>query len=432
MLTGVVDEHGATGNAAAIPGYTVAGKTGTAQKPGPNGVHDRASTSRRSSAWCRSRSRGSSCSSTVDEPHGAIFGGVVAAPAFAQIAKFDLQYLGVPPDLAATLTPSPGARHRASFPRDAPRPSDRGARPDRGRERGVRSRSPTSPTTRAPSRPGALFFCVPGRRVDGHDLAGDAVARGAAALVVERVVDAPCRSSSSRACARRCRPPPSRFFGDPSRELDVAAVTGTNGKTTTAFLLARDPRRGRPPARAADEHRAPRRRRAAADGLNTPESIDLQRLFREMLDAGDRSCVMEATSIAAAKGRLGGTRFAVLVFTNLTQDHLDFHGTMEEYFAAKRALFDAGRARGRERRRRVGRAARGRAAASARTFTPDDDLDGDRPRAARPLQPRERARCRRGGARARRRRGGDPRRASRRSPACPAGSSRSRRGSRSR
>jgi UDP-N-acetylmuramoyl-L-alanyl-D-glutamate--2,6-diaminopimelate ligase len=74
-------------------------------------------------------------------------------------------------------------------------------------------------------------------------------------------------------------------------------------------------------------------------GLNTPEAIDLQRLFRDMLDAGDRSCVIEATSIAQAKGRLRGTRFAVLVFTNLTQDHLDFHGSMEAYFEAKRALF---------------------------------------------------------------------------------------------
>ena len=74
-------------------------------------------------------------------------------------------------------------------------------------------------------------------------------------------------------------------------------------------------------------------------GLNTPESIDLQRLFSEMLDRGNRACVMEATSMASAKGRLDGTRFAVLVFTNLTQDHLDFHGTMEEYFESKRRLF---------------------------------------------------------------------------------------------
>jgi UDP-N-acetylmuramoyl-L-alanyl-D-glutamate--2,6-diaminopimelate ligase len=74
-------------------------------------------------------------------------------------------------------------------------------------------------------------------------------------------------------------------------------------------------------------------------GLNTPESIDLQRLFRQMIAAGDRACVMEATSMASVKGRLDGTRFAVLVFTNLTQDHLDFHGTMEDYFESKRRLF---------------------------------------------------------------------------------------------
>src|SRR5204863_4458300 len=73
--------------------------------------------------------------------------------------------------------------------------------------------------------------------------------------------------------------------------------------------------------------------------LNTPEAIDLQRLFREMLDAGHDTCVMEATSIASSKGRLEGTRLAVLVFTNLSQDHLDFHGTMADYFEAKRRLF---------------------------------------------------------------------------------------------
>src|SRR5207247_7397698 len=78
---------------------------------------------------------------------------------------------------------------------------------------------------------------------------------------------------------------------------------------------------------------------ARAVGLNTPESIDLQRLFRQMLDDGNGSCVMEATSMASVKGRLDGTRFAVLVFTNLTQDHLDFHGTMDDYFEAKRRLF---------------------------------------------------------------------------------------------
>jgi UDP-N-acetylmuramoyl-L-alanyl-D-glutamate--2,6-diaminopimelate ligase len=129
------------------------------------------------------------------------------------------------------------------------------------------------------------------------------------------------------------------FFGDPSREFDVVAVTGTSGKTTTVFLVhAILAAAGRRPAmlssierRVGDQVLEP--------SLNTPEAIDLQRLFRRMIDAGDDSCVMEATSIASSKGRLDGTRFAVLVFTNLSQDHLDFHGTMDDYFDAKRRLF---------------------------------------------------------------------------------------------
>jgi UDP-N-acetylmuramoyl-L-alanyl-D-glutamate--2,6-diaminopimelate ligase len=188
--------------------------------------------------------------------------------------------------------------------------------------------------------PGALFFCIKGANVDGHDLAGEAVAAGAAALVVERQVDADAPQVLVPSVRAALGPAAARFFGDPSRELTVAAVTGTNGKTTTAFLLDSilDAAGRRPALLTNIERRVGGATRPT--GLNTPESIDLQRLFREMLDAGDRSCVMEATSIAGTQGRLAGTRFAVLVFTNLTQDHLDFHGTMEEYFEAKRALFD--------------------------------------------------------------------------------------------
>jgi cell division protein FtsI/penicillin-binding protein 2 len=99
MLTNVVDEHGATGNAAAIQGYTVAGKTGTAQKPGPNGYTTGKYVASFVGMVPVSKPR-LVVLVTVDEPHGAIFGGVVAAPAFAQIAKFDLQYLNIPPDVA--------------------------------------------------------------------------------------------------------------------------------------------------------------------------------------------------------------------------------------------------------------------------------------------------------------------------------------------
>ncbi len=226
--------------------------------------------------------------------------------------------------------------------------------------------------TRAVS-PGALFFCVPGVKADGHDLAGAAVAAGAVALVVERPLDAPVPQLVVPSVRAAMPPAANAFFGAPSYELDVAAVTGTNGKTTTAFLLhAILTAAGRRPGLLTNIER-----RVGGEsvplGLNTPEAIDLQRLLRAMLDAGDRSCAMEATSIAASHGRLAGTRLAVLVFTNLTQDHLDFHGTMEDYFAAKRALFD-------QAERAVVNVgdAWGRRLADelpgARTFTPQDDL----------------------------------------------------------
>ncbi len=222
---------------------------------------------------------------------------------------------------------------------------------------------------------GSLFFCIKGANVDGHDLAGAAVSAGAVALVVERQVDVDAPQVVVASVRATMGPAAARFFGDPSRELEIAAVTGTNGKTTTAFLLHSIlESAGRHPGLLTNiERRIGGESRPT--GLNTPEAIDLQRLFRAMLDAGDRSCAMEATSIAGAKGRLAGTRFAVLVFTNLTQDHLDFHGTMESYFDAKRALFgQAARAVvnvGDEWGRRLAEEL-----PNARTFTPDDDLDG--------------------------------------------------------
>ena len=221
--------------------------------------------------------------------------------------------------------------------------------------------------------PGALFFCIRGASVDGHDLAGEAVAAGAVALVVERRVAVEVPQILVPDVRAAIGPAAVRFFGDPSRELEVAAVTGTNGKTTTAFLLHSIlAAAGRRPALLTNIERriggSPR-----PTGLNTPEAVDLQRLFREMLDVGDRSCAMEATSMAGTKGRLTGTRFAVLVFTNLSQDHLDFHGTMDAYFDAKRALFaQADRAVVNVEDEWGSRLAS--ELPCARTFTPDDDL----------------------------------------------------------
>jgi UDP-N-acetylmuramoyl-L-alanyl-D-glutamate--2,6-diaminopimelate ligase len=195
------------------------------------------------------------------------------------------------------------------------------------------------------------------------------------ALVVERPLDLDVPQALVPSVRAAMGPAAAAFFGEPSRELDVVAVTGTNGKTTTAFVLrAILDAAGRRPALLTNIERRVGGE-SVPTGLNTPEAIDLQRLFRSMLAAGDRSCAMEATSIAGAQGRLAGTRFAVLVFTNLTQDHLDFHGSMEEYYAAKRALFDqADRAVvniGDEWGRRLAAEL-----PQAHTFTPDDELAG--------------------------------------------------------
>src|SRR6478752_7932399 len=187
--------------------------------------------------------------------------------------------------------------------------------------------------------PGAVFFCVPGTRVDGHDFAEEAVAGGAVALVVERELAVAAPQIVVGDARAAMAPAANAFFGEPTRELEVAGVTGTSGKTTTSFLLfAILAAAGRRPgllgtieARVGGERRGVQR--------TTPEAIDLQRTLREMLDAGDRSCAMEASSHASELRRLDCVHFRVLVFTNLSQDHLDFHGDMESYFQAKRRLF---------------------------------------------------------------------------------------------
>src|SRR5437870_1362477 len=189
---------------------------------------------------------------------------------------------------------------------------------------------------------GALFFAVRGGRADGHHFAPEAVERGAVALVVEHGLDLPVPQVVVRDSRAAMAPAADVFFGEPTSELEVVGITGTSGKTTTSFLLfailAAAGRRpgllGTVEARVGGERRGVVR--------TTPEAIDLQRVFREMLDAGDRSCAMEASSHASVLHRLDRVRFAVLVFTNLSQDHLDFHGTMERYFEAKRRLFVEG------------------------------------------------------------------------------------------
>ncbi|WP_041448544.1 UDP-N-acetylmuramoyl-L-alanyl-D-glutamate--2,6-diaminopimelate ligase [Anaeromyxobacter sp. Fw109-5] len=188
--------------------------------------------------------------------------------------------------------------------------------------------------------PGALFFALPGAVRDGHDFAAQAAARGAVAIVAERpVACAPAAlllvPSSRRAMAVAA----ANFHGRPADALRVAGVTGTNGKTTVTYLVEAC-------ARAADlpvgvlgtvTQRFPGVERPASH--TTPESTTLHAVLAEMRAAGTRAVVLEVSSHALAQERVGGMRFAAAGFTNLTRDHLDYHGDMDAYFAAKRRLF---------------------------------------------------------------------------------------------
>jgi UDP-N-acetylmuramoyl-L-alanyl-D-glutamate--2,6-diaminopimelate ligase len=190
--------------------------------------------------------------------------------------------------------------------------------------------------------PGALFFCVSGFERDGHDCAAEAVAAGAVALVVERrlglgvpeLVVASVREAMPGLAAR--------FHGDPSAQLRVVGVTGTNGKTTTAFLVRALLEAAGISCALLGTVKSVIGGQERELGRTTPEAIELQAAFAAMLRAGDRACAIEVSSHALELHRADATHFAAAIFTNLTQDHLDFHPSMEHYFAAKRRLLELG------------------------------------------------------------------------------------------
>jgi UDP-N-acetylmuramoyl-L-alanyl-D-glutamate--2,6-diaminopimelate ligase len=191
--------------------------------------------------------------------------------------------------------------------------------------------------------PGTLFFCVVGEKVDGHEFGARAVEEGCAALVVERELTelavAQVVVGDSRAAMA---PLAARFFGDPTGKLRVVGVTGTNGKTTTAFLVHEILKTAEFPCGLLGTVKQ------IVGGVEkevvrtTPEAIELQSTFRQMLEGGDEACAMEVSSHAMTLHRADAIHFEVAIFTNLTQDHLDFHADMEDYFLAKRKLFEAG------------------------------------------------------------------------------------------
>jgi UDP-N-acetylmuramoyl-L-alanyl-D-glutamate--2,6-diaminopimelate ligase len=188
-------------------------------------------------------------------------------------------------------------------------------------------------------KPGALFFCVRGFDHDGHDFAHDAVRRGACAVVAERPLGLDVPEIRVPLVRAAMAPAAASFFGNPSADLGLVGVTGTNGKTTTSFLV-----------RAIVEAAGFQcgligTIKRIVGGVNqpsihtTPEAVDIQRDLRSMAHDGDRFCAMEVSSHGLALCRCDALRFAVTVFTNVTRDHLDFHRTMEDYFQVKRRLF---------------------------------------------------------------------------------------------
>ena len=193
--------------------------------------------------------------------------------------------------------------------------------------------------------PGALFFCVPGADRDGHAFAADAIGSGATALVVDRWLDDDAPQVRVPSVRRAMGPMSAVVLGDPAASLTIVGITGTNGKTTIVHLLDAIFR--------AAGHRTGTIGTIGAhvDGepvdlaRTTPEAPDLLRLLARMRDTGVTAVAMEVSSHALDQDRVGGLRFAAATFTNLSQDHLDHHGTMEAYFAAKASLFTDERAR---------------------------------------------------------------------------------------
>ena len=178
--------------------------------------------------------------------------------------------------------------------------------------------------------PGSLYVCLRGTSFDGHDFAGQAVVDGAVALLVDHPVDAPVAQIVVDDTRVRVGPIAALLAGHPSRSLTTVGITGTNGKTTTAqFLEAIFNGSGRPTGVVGTLH-GPR---------TTPEAADLQRTLRGFLDDGCDAAVLEVSSHALALHRVDGTEFDAVVFTNLGHDHLDLHGSQEEYFRAKARLF---------------------------------------------------------------------------------------------
>ena len=418
ILKGVVSEG--TGKRAAVPGYVVAGKTGTAQKAIGHG-YARDKYVATFAGYAPADHPRLVLVVTVDEPRGQYFASEVAAPIFSRILARAMAILEVPPDGAEVPAPPaappivvaqrapvfasgvvPASLGRSPSASPMTRMPDLSGLPARTAMRGalaarrrgaplrlrVRRRAEPPLGSRHPARndlpdptvgivvvsmkleeiieesalsvepasnpeissvvsdsrrvtPGALFVAIAGERADGFDFAADAARLGAAAVASDRPrpADFPVpwvRVADPRRAAAVWS---QRVLGDPWKRLVIAGVTGTNGKTTTAMLLAGIFRRARGDSGFIGTVGYGWKGTALAAPRTTPEGDALAQMMAGMVRDGVRACAMEVSSHAIALERVAGIRFDAAVFTNLTRDHLDFHGTMEEYGASKERLF---------------------------------------------------------------------------------------------
>lgn len=188
-------------------------------------------------------------------------------------------------------------------------------------------------------KPGGLFVAIKGLIADGHDFIDDALARGASAIVTQKPVVKKSIIIEVKNTRKALAAISDQFFSNPSKQLQVIGITGTNGKTTTAFLLEHLLSEAGFKVGVIGTLNYRYSGKTFQNPMTTPESYDLQKILSEMLKSGITHVVMEVTSHAIDLDRIYNCRFNLLIFTNLTQDHLDYHGDMNSYWSCKKRLF---------------------------------------------------------------------------------------------
>ena len=329
MLREAVVSTSGTGSLAQVQGYQVAGKTGTANKFDPEtGEYSDSRYTSSFVGYVPADHPRLVISVVVDEPSGTYYGGEVAAPAFEKIAAFSLQTMRILP--YGPSGPLVGSRARMTLHELIGEPGAIVSAPS-----GLHRAHP-------PPRggPGALFCALPGAMADGHD------------YVAEAAPAAPPRAGGGAAGAGRRHPPGGRprraprrwrcaaaVAGHPSDDLLVVGVTGTNGKTTSAFLLRAVLEAAGRPAGSSGPSRRASAAGAAASAHTTPDAVELQALFGACATPATPPARWRSPPTRSCSAAWRASRFAAALFTNLTRDHLDYHPDVEGYFAAKRRLF---------------------------------------------------------------------------------------------